>query len=139
MMGTILFVCVHNSVRSQMAEGLAHHYGRDLVEAYSAGFYETGVNPLVIKVMEEIGIDVSGQSSKTLNELEDVSFDYVISLYIEMEKACPVFPGANQIHWPTPDPGKVEGTPEEVLAAFRWVRDDLKRKIIDLLARIKTD
>lgn len=132
-----LFLCVHNSVRSQMAEGLARHYGKGVVEVESAGLYETGVNLLAVQVMREIGIDISNQRSKTIEEFKDVSFDYVISLCTEMEEACPALPGAKRLHWPTADPGKVRGTPQEILVAFRRVRDELKQKVLDLIAEIR--
>lgn len=120
-----------------MAEGLARHYGKGVVEVESAGLYETGVNPLAIRVMKEIGIDISNQKSKTLEEFKNVRFDYAISLCTEMEESCPVLPGAKRLHWPTPDPGKVRGTLEEILSAFRRVRDDLKQRVLDLIAEIR--
>lgn len=120
-----------------MAEGLARHYGKGVVEVESAGLYETGVNPLAIQVMYEIGIDISNQRSKTVEEFKDMSFDFVISLCTEMEESCPVLPGAERLHWPTSDPGKVRGSPDEVITAFRRVRDDLKQRVLDLIAEIR--
>lgn len=133
----VLFVCVHNSIRSQMAEGLARHYGRGVIEAYSGGHFQTGPNPTAIQVMGEIGVDISNQKSKTIDDLKDISFDYVVSLCRETEKSCPTIPGAKRLHWPTLDPGKTEGTPQQILTAFRDVRDNLKQKILDLITEIK--
>lgn len=89
-----------------MAEGLARELGKGKLEAYSAGLVATGANPYAIKVMEEIGIDITSQRSKTVEEYKDVKFDFVITLCTEGEDACPVLPGeVKRLHWPFPDPG----------------------------------
>ena len=120
-----------------MAEGLAREMGRDKIEAYSAGLEATGVNPHAIKVMEEIGIDISSQRSKSVDEYKDQKFDFVITLCSKVEEACPTLPGeAKRLHWPFLDPGRVEGTEEEILTAFRRVRDGLKIKLHSLLSTL---
>jgi arsenate reductase len=120
-----------------MAEGLARHYGKGVVEVESAGLYETGVNPTAIRVMKEIEIDISRQRSKTIEEFKDQPFDYIIHLCTGMDEACPVLPGEKErLSWPFPDPGKVRGSEEEILAAFRRVRDDLKQKVLDFISNI---
>ena len=113
------------------------HFGSNEVESHSAGTIKTGVNPKAIQVMQEIGIDISSQSSKTIETLEPISFDYAISLCTEMEQGCPITPGVKKIHWPTLDPGKVEDTPEEIQNAFREVRDELKERVIQFLDGMK--
>lgn len=137
-MKKVLFVCIHNSIRSQMAEGLARHYGRGLLKVYSAGLHKTGVNPLAIQIMNEIGVDIESQRSKTIDKLRNINFDYLISLCTETEDSyCPILPGAKRLHWPTPDPGKVKGTREEILIAFRNTRDELRQKILGLIKKLE--
>ena len=110
----ILFICTHNSARSQMAEGLLRHLGGDRFEAYSAGTEATQVRPLAIEVMRELDIDISGQQSKTLDRYVGEPFDKVITVCDTAAEACPVFPGAReQLHWSFPDPSQATGSPEE--------------------------
>src|ERR671939_565637 len=126
----VLFLCTHNSARSQMAEGLLRQLASDRFETYSAGTEATGVRPQAIKVMNEIGIDISGQQSKTLEEYLGQPFDYVITVCDAANEACPVFPGAKQrLHWSFEDPAAAVGSEEERLKVFRSVRDNIKEHI----------
>jgi arsenate reductase len=128
----VLFLCTHNSARSQMAEGLLRHVAGDRFEAMSAGTEATRVRPLAVRAMEELGIDISGQESKTLNRYLQESFDYVITVCDDANEACPFFPGAaNRLHWSFEDPSRVEGSEEERLAVFRAVRDRIRERIKD--------
>jgi arsenate reductase (thioredoxin) len=122
----VLFVCTHNSARSQMGEGyLRAHYG-DLFEVGSAGTEVLRVNPAAIVVMEEIGIDISGHRSKLIDEFFDKGIDIVITVCDSAHQACPFFPGAKMmIHAGFPDPSACTGTPGECLTQFRQVRDDI--------------
>jgi arsenate reductase (thioredoxin) len=132
----VLFLCTHNSARSQMAEGLLKHLAGDRFEAMSAGTEATRVRPLAIRAMEEIGIDISGQESKTLERYLEESFDYVITVCDDANEACPFFPGAqSRLHWSFEDPSRVEGSQEERLAVFRSVRDRIRERIEDDLVR----
>ncbi len=131
----ILFVCVHNSARSQMAEGLVNFTSGGKAKAWSAGSTPTQVHPLAVKAMEEIGVDISGQISKSFAEVADLAFDYVITLCGDGDVICPTFPGnAKSLHWPQPDPAAAKGSEEKRLAAFREVRDALLLRIRDLVA-----
>ena len=126
----VLFLCTHNSARSQMAEGLLRELGGSGFEAHSAGTEATHVRPLAIRAMEEIGIDIGAQRSKTLDEYAGQPFDLVVTVCDEAREACPYFPGAReQIHWSLPDPSKAAGGEEARLAVFREVRDELRRRI----------
>ena len=126
----VLFLCTHNSARSQMAEGLLMHLASDHFEAMSAGTEATHVRPLAIKAMEEIGIDISGQESKTLERYLQERLDYVITVCDDANKACPFFPGAqSRLHWSFEDPSKAEGSEEERLVVFRRVRDGIRDRV----------
>jgi arsenate reductase len=126
----VLFLCTHNSARSQMAEGLLRHLTGNRLEAYSAGIEATHVRPQALRVMGELGIDISGQESKTLDRYLGEPFDYVITVCDDAKKACPFFPGAAQrLHWSLPDPAAAEGTEDERLEVFRSVRDRLRDHI----------
>ena len=126
----VLFLCTHNSARSQMAEGMMRNLAEDRFEVHSAGTEATHVRPLAIRAMEEIGIDISGQESKTLNSYLEEPFDYVITVCDEANEACPFFPGAkNRLHWSLEDPSRAEGSEEEQLAIFRRVRDEIRARI----------
>ena len=125
-----LFVCTHNSARSQMAEGLLRSLAGDRFEALSAGTQATRVRPEAVSVMDELGIDISDQESKTLERYLDETFDYVITVCDDANEACPVFPGAGKrLHWSFEDPSRAEGSEAERLAAFRSVRDRIRRRI----------
>jgi arsenate reductase (thioredoxin) len=126
----VLFLCTHNSARSQMAEGMLRGLAEDCFEVHSAGTEATLVRPLAIRAMDEIGIDISGQESKTLKRYVGEPFDYVITVCDEANEACPFFPGAkNRLHWSFEDPSQAEGTEEECLAVFRRVRDEIRERI----------
>jgi arsenate reductase len=126
----VLFLCTHNSARSQMAEGLLRTHGGDDYEVFSAGTVATQVRPEAITVMAEIGIDISGQHSKELGEYLGQLFDEVITVCDEANDACPVFPGAcNRRHWSVKDPSGAQGTLDERLAAFRAARNELESRI----------
>jgi arsenate reductase len=133
----VLFLCTHNSARSQMAEGLLRALGGDRFEAFSAGTEATHVRPVAIGVMQELGIDISGQQSKTLDRYLDQPFDAVITVCDQANEACPVFFGAGQrLHWSFPDPSKAIGNEDEQLAVYRAVRDAIRERVErELLAR----
>jgi arsenate reductase (thioredoxin) len=126
----VLFLCTHNSARSQMAEGLLRHLSGDRFEVMSAGTEATRVRPQAIEVMGEIGIDISSQESKTLERYLGEPFDYVVTVCDDANEACPVFPGAkSRLHWSFRDPSQATGTDEERLEAFRTVRDEIQVRI----------
>lgn len=132
----ILFLCRSNACRSQIAEGLARTRLPEGVAVFSAGSQPTSVNPRAIEVMREVGIDISGQRSKSIEEVPADRIDVVITLCAEGEDDCPTFPGdVTRIHWPLPDPAAARGSDSEVTAAFRAVRDDLDRRISRLATR----
>jgi arsenate reductase len=133
----ILFLCTGNSARSQMAEAFLRTYAGEHFEAYSAGLEPTGLNPLTVKVMNEVGIDVSGQKSKGVDTyLSKMLFQYLITVCDDADKNCPtVWPGVNtRMHWSFQDPARIEGTEEEKLAKFREVRDLIENRIKAWLA-----
>jgi arsenate reductase (thioredoxin) len=128
----VLFLCTGNSARSQMAEAFVRKYAGDTFEAHSAGLEPRGVNPLTIKVMNEVGIDISNQASKGIEVyLGKMLFQYLITVCDDAEKNCPtVWPGVStRMHWSFEDPAKFEGAEEEKLAKFREVRDLMEKKI----------
>ena len=126
----VLFVCTHNSARSQIAEALLKRYGGDDFEVYSAGTEVTRVNPFALQVLEEAGIDWSGGRSKSITEFLDQHFDYVITVCDRARATCPVFPGSsNSLHWGLDDPSEVEGTDEEKLAAFRRTETEVSARL----------
>ena len=128
----VLFLCTHNSARSQMAEGLLRQLAGERFEVMSAGTEATHIRPLAIKAMDEIGIDISGQESKTLDRYLQEPFDHVITVCDDANEACPFFPGAqSRLHWSFEDPSKAEGSEEERLAVFRAVRDRIRERIKD--------
>jgi arsenate reductase len=130
----VLFICTHNSARSQMAEGWLRHLAGDRFEAHSAGLQATFVHPLAIQAMAEVGVDISAQQSKTLDRYLDQPWDYVITVCDSANEACPHFPGGiHRLHWSFPDPARADGTVEERLAAFRAVRDAIRQRLTDLL------
>jgi arsenate reductase (thioredoxin) len=124
----VLFICTHNSARSQMAEAMLRTWAGDAFEVYSAGTEATSVRPQAIAVMDEIGIDISGQRSKTLGRYLKEPFDWVITVCDTARQNCPVFPGVEQTaHWGVDDP--TEATDADRLEAFRRARDDLRNRI----------
>jgi arsenate reductase (thioredoxin) len=132
----ILFLCTGNSARSQMAEGIMRHVGEDKVEVFSAGTLPMGLHPIAVRVMGEIGIDISAQQSKSIDRFLDQPFDYVITLCDETDETCPVFAGGRQrLHWSIADPAIAPGE-EERLKAFRRVRDEVFARSCSFLALI---
>ena len=126
----ILFLCTHNSCRSQMAEGLANHVPGEAFQAFSAGTEATRVNPLAIEVMTELGIDISGQRSKTIDEFAGDSFDYVVTLCGDANEKCPLFfGGVQRIHQGFDDPSRLNGFREDLLPEYRRVRDEIREWI----------
>jgi arsenate reductase len=126
----VLFVCTHNSARSQMAEAMLREFGGDIFEAFSAGTEAAGIRPETIQVMNEIGMDISGQRSKTIDEFRGQTFEWFITVCDEAQKNCPVLPGVKEIaHWSIEDPSLAEGTPDERLAAFRRARDLIRNRL----------
>jgi arsenate reductase len=122
----ILFLCVANSVRSQMAEGMARHLFGDAADVESAGVVETRVHPHAIAVMREAGIDITGQWSKTVNELRAARIDVIITL--SADEVCPIVPDhVERLHWPLPEP--TSGSPDQALARVRAVRDEIEQRL----------
>ncbi len=138
----ILFLCTGNSCRSQMAEAWTNHLQRDLFKAYSAGVLKTRVDPRAIKVMGEEGIDISGNSSKLVDELSHLEPDYVITLCDHAQESCPFFPGpVKKIHKSFDDPPALAlktSSEEEALGHYRRVRDEIKQFVLDLPRIIKS-
>lgn len=126
----VLFICTHNSARSQMAEGILRTLYGDRYEAYSAGTQPTKVNPYAIKVMSEIGIDISNHRSKSAEEFRGKEFDYVVTVCDDAKEACPFFPGGKTyLHKGFKDPSEFKGNENEIIAEFQRVRDEIKRWI----------
>ncbi len=145
----VLFLCTDNSCRSQIAEGWARHLKGDVIEPYSAGIHPIGVNPRAIKVMAEAGVDpalpkggvdISGQTSKHIDELPGIDFDYVITLCDNARGHCPVFSGkAKVIHKPFDDPYFASGSEEKILATFRRTRDNIRAFIETLPESLESE
>jgi arsenate reductase len=126
----VLFVCTHNSARSQMAEAMLRAFAGDAFEAFSAGTEAAGIRQEAIQVMSELGMDISAQRSKTIDEFRGQSFDWFITVCDEAQKNCPVLPGVREVaHWSIEDPSLASGTPEERLAAFRRARDLIRNRM----------
>lgn len=136
----VLFLCTGNSCRSQMAEGWARHLKRDVIESYSAGIETHGLNPHAVKVMAEAGVDISGHRSKHLDELKDVSFDYVVTVCGHAHESCPMFPGKTKVvHVGFDDPpalAKEADSEDEAIACYRRVRDEIKAFVQELPASL---
>jgi arsenate reductase len=131
----VLVLCTHNSARSQMAEGLLRALAPDRFEVASAGTEATRVHPLAIRAMDELGIDLRGHTSKTLDHFLTESWDYVITVCDSANERCPILPGrTTRLHWPFEDPSVVAGTEEERLTAFRRVRDAIAGRLRAWLA-----
>ena len=130
----VLFLCTENACRSQMAEGLVNHYLAGQVKAFSAGVRSSRVNPRAIQVMAELGIDISGHRSKSVENLGQEQFDLVITVCDSAKEQCPFFPGpTRKLHVSFPDPAQATGSETEILQAFRQVRDDMREKLLPLL------
>jgi arsenate reductase len=129
----VLILCTGNSARSQMAEGLLRHDAGDRFDVFSAGTKPTQVRPEAITVMQELGVDISGQRSKSVDEFAGQDFDYVVTVCDNAKASCPVFPASTKrIHWSLDDPAAVEGAEEHRLAAFRRVRGELRDRLRQL-------
>ncbi len=126
----VLFICTHNSARSQMAEGLLNALYGDHYEAYSAGTEPSRVNPYAIKIMAEIGIDISNHFSKSIEKFKGMEFDFVVTVCDYAKENCPFFPGGKKyLHKGFKDPSKVKGDKNRVLEEFRRIRDEIKNWI----------
>lgn len=134
----IMFLCTGNSCRSQMAEGLANFIGKGRIKAYSAGLNPAGyVHPKAIEVMKEIGVDISSYVSKPIDEDLLKDMDYVITLCGDAEETCPMTPpDIKRLHWGLTDPARAEGTEEEIMRVFRAVRDEIKKRLENLLMEV---
>jgi len=129
-MKRVLILCTGNSARSQMAEGLLRHDAGDRFEVFSAGTHPTRVREEAIAAMREVGVDISAHRSKNVDEFAGLQFDYILTVCDNARENCPFFPGRT-IHHSFDDPAAVEGSPEERLAAFRRVRDELRRYLAE--------
>ena len=132
----VLFLCTHNSARSQMAEGLLRRLAGDRFEVASAGTEARGVNPLAVRAMADIGVDLRGHTSKTLDRFLGERWDYVITVCDNANESCPVFPGpVTRLHWSFDDPSAASGGDEQRLLVFRRVRDEIRARIEAWLAQ----
>lgn len=143
-MKTVLFVCIHNSARSQMAEAFLNSLELKNVKAESAGLEEGKLNPIVVDAMKEIGIDVSGNKSKSVQSFIDAGrhFDYVITVCDQASgERCPFFPGSayKRMHWSFDDPSKFEGSYDEKLEKVRKLRDEIGSKIFEFSKELKKE
>ncbi|MEK6794287.1 MAG: arsenate reductase ArsC [Spirochaetota bacterium] len=142
-MKTVLFVCIHNSARSQMAEAFLKKFGGDRFIVESAGLEPGKLNRIVVEVMKEIGIDISGNKTKGTAEMlaQARRFDYVITVCDESAaERCPLFPGkSKRLHWGFPDPSAFAGAAEEILAGTRIVRDAIRAKVEAFIQETKSD
>jgi arsenate reductase len=131
----VLFLCTHNSARSQMAEGFLRAMAGDRFEVASAGTEATRVHPLAMRVMAEAGVDLAGHTSKVVDAFLNEPWDYVITVCDSANEACPVFPTqTTRLHWSFPDPSQAAGSETERLATFRTVRDAIRARLADWLA-----
>ncbi len=136
----LLFLCTGNSCRSQIAEGWARHLADGKVAAMSAGIEAHGKNPRAIAVMAEAGIDISSQESTRLTDTMLASADFLVTVCGHADEHCPVLPaGMRKEHWPLPDPAKAAGTEDEIMTVFRSSRDDIQRRVADLLERLTSE
>jgi arsenate reductase (thioredoxin) len=134
----VLFLCTGNSARSQMAEAFLRKYGENQFEAYSAGIEPAGIHPLTIKVMEEIGISLNNQRSKSLTEyMGKMHFGFLVTVCDNAEKKCPAtFPGIGQrLHWPLEDPAAVAADEDEKIRKFREIRDRIEILIKEFIGK----
>ena len=135
MRSRVLFLCTHNSARSQMAEGFLRHLAGERFEVASAGTEATRVHPLAAQAMREVGIDLSTHTSKTVDTLLDRPWDYVITVCDSANERCPLFPGhTTRIHWSFDDPSQATGNEAERFTTFRRVRDEIQRRLHEWLA-----
>ena len=122
----VLFLCTHNSARSQIAEGFLNALAGDRYEGYSAGMEATKVNPYVVKVMMELGIDISRHRSKSIEEFRGKNFNYVVTVCDHAKETCPFFPGEKILHKSFDDPSEFKGSEEEILKKTRRIRDEIR-------------
>lgn len=131
----VLILCTGNSARSQMAEGLLRQDAGELFEVFSAGVEKSFVRPLAIEAMREVGIDITGHRSKSVDEFSDQEFDYVITVCDNANERCPVFPGkTKRIHWSFDDPAAAAGDEAAQLQVFRRVRDEIRERFRDWIS-----
>jgi len=134
----VLFLCTHNSARSQMAEGFLRALAGDRFEVESAGTEATRVHPLAIRAMDEAGIDLRTHTSKTIDRFIGQEWDYVITVCDNANERCPVFPGrTTRLHWSFDDPSAARGTGEQRIEVFRRCRDEIKARVQKLLAEVQ--
>jgi len=134
----VLFLCTHNSARSQMAEAFLRALAGERFEVASAGTEATRVHPLAIRAMHEAGIDLTGHASKTLDAFLDQPWDYVITVCDSANERCPLFPGRTiRIHWNLPDPSQATGSDEDCLETFRRVRDQIRARLRQWLENLE--
>ena len=127
----LLFLCVANSARSQMAEGLGRAHFGDRVRVQSAGSKPSNLHPFAVRALAEVGIDITSQWSKSVMEIDPFTVDLVVTLCAD--EVCPVFLGtARRIHWPLPDPAVTAGTTDDLITPFRRVRDEIARRLAEL-------
>jgi arsenate reductase len=138
-MRTVLFLCTHNSARSQMAEAFLNQICRDKYHAESAGSTPTSINPHVATVMAEVGVPLTGHCSKSVKEFEGRTFDFVVTVCDQAKETCPFFPGEKEIHRPFADPTAFTGSEEEILANTRKVRDEIKQWIEETFCKGNPD
>lgn len=131
----VLFLCTHNSARSQMAEGLLRDMAGDRFDVESAGTERTRVHPLAIDAMRELGIDLTSHTSKTLDMFDGQHFDYVITVCDRANESCPIFPGdTTRLHWSFADPSAATGSDEERLQSFRTIRDQIAERLREFVS-----
>lgn len=139
----VLFICIHNSARSQMAEAWVNHLYGDLFEAQSTGLEPGTLNPLAVRVMKEVGIDISRKETKSVFNFvqSGIFFSYVITVCDEASaEQCPIFPGVTKrFHWSIPDPSTVTGTPEEKLEKVRAIRDAVRSSVEQWRRQIRSE
>jgi arsenate reductase len=134
----VMFLCTGNACRSQMAEGFAREFGKGIIEPFSAGVVAAGLHPRAIAVMKEIGIDISSQKSKTIDEKLLQTMDAVITLCGNAEESCPwTPPEIKRIHWPINDPVGTIGREDKIMKEFRRARDEIRAKIEQFISGIK--
>ncbi len=134
----VMYLCTGNSCRSQMAEGLTREFGNGLIEPFSAGLMAAGLHPKAVSAMKEIGIDISRQESKSIDESLLKKMDIVITLCGSAEESCPwTPPEIRRIHWPIKDPVGAVGTEEEIMREFRRAMDELRERIIKFIEEVK--
>lgn len=140
MRAKVLFVCIHNSGRSQIAEAWCNHLSDGELEAKSAGFEPRALNPLAVRAMEEVGIDIRDHNADSVFAFfkEGRRFHYIITVCDEgSAQKCPIFPGVtHRIHWSFPDPAALQGSEDEKMAQIRTIRDDIKRHVEDFIALV---